>query len=71
MTAAHVTVSTSAYEFAHGKRPRGTGHWAFYFRNGTSEVGEMFWASGSYSAAKAAAVREAVARGASTVVVAS
>lgn len=24
-----VEVSTSQYEFAHGKKPRGRGHWAF------------------------------------------
>lgn len=25
-------ISTTAYEFAHGKRPRGRGHWLFWIR---------------------------------------
>lgn len=25
-------ISTTAYEFAHGRRPRGRGHWAFWLR---------------------------------------
>lgn len=44
--------STSDYQFAHGKHPRGRGNWAFsLMRNG----GDLFWFNGSYADAKIAA----------------
>jgi hypothetical protein len=39
-------ISTENYEFAHGKKPRGTGMWAFDFRrNGawTTEFAPLSW----------------------------
>jgi hypothetical protein len=66
-----IDVSTSAYEFAHGKRPRGEGSWGFFF-DGNRDVSAAWWAPfGSYSQAKAAAVAEAKRRGAVRVEVAS
>ena len=55
-----VEVRTTAYAFAHGKAPRGTGAWAFV-------IGcrpDLFWFTGSYGEAKRAAVAEARRRGA-------
>ena len=67
-----MNVSTATFEFAHGRKPRGTGSWAFYF-DGDDSLDAMFWASpyGTYSAAKRQAVAEAKRRGASSVAVAS
>ncbi len=64
---ATVTVSTTEFEFAHGKKPRGYGRWGFYFgfnRTLGSTVDPWF-APGSmnYGAAKKAAVAEARSRG--------
>jgi hypothetical protein len=51
-----VEVSTTQYEFAHGRRPRGRGDWAFFF-DGSSEP---FWVCDvSYSEARQHAVRVA------------
>jgi hypothetical protein len=33
-----VTVRTSEYEFVHGKKPRGYGHWAFLMAGNKQEV---------------------------------
>jgi hypothetical protein len=52
-------VSTTEYEFSHGKNPRGTGQWAFFF-DGESEP---FWHTGSYAEAKKMAIKYAVAKG--------
>lgn len=39
---------TDRYEFAHGRRPKGTGSWAFEASNGA-----LFWAQyGTYTEAK-------------------
>lgn len=58
-------VTTTKYEFAHGKKPRGRGSWVFEFQ---TELGwsEPWWAPGSliYSEAKKLAVEEGKARGA-------
>jgi hypothetical protein len=52
-----VEVKTTEFEFSHGKKPSGTGYWAF-------EIGgETFWHAGLYSAAKKLAVALAVSRG--------
>jgi len=64
------TVSTARYEFAHGKKPRGTGMWAFFFGQNDS-VEDAFWHRGTYAEAKAAAVAEASKRGFSRVSVGS
>jgi hypothetical protein len=54
-----VEFSTTAYEFAHGRKPRGRGSWAFGLRGadlrGGAELGELVWFSGTYSEAKRAA----------------
>ena len=39
-----IEVSTSEYEFAHGKRPRSEGTWVFFF----DRVTEPFFVNGSY-----------------------
>lgn len=62
-----VSVSTSAYQFAHGRAPRGDGSWAFYFAGES----EPRWFQGSYSAARAEAVRVAAEAGCSSVSVGS
>jgi hypothetical protein len=66
-----VEVSTTAYQFAHGKAPRGRGYWAFEFPG--QHTNEPWSAPGeqSFSDAKRAAVAEARRRGVSFVKVAS
>ena len=57
-----VRVHTTDFEFAHGRKPRGEGTWAFFFhRRATTE--HAFWANGSYSEAKRQAVEYAKAHG--------
>lgn len=72
MTRSTVTVSTRSYEASHGRQPRGTGSWAFFF-DGERDVAQAWWSSGSapYREARAAAVAEARRRGASSVEVGS
>lgn len=65
---ATVTVSTVEFEFAHGKKPRGTGHWAFFFGFGRRTPGgsvDPWFAPGqqTFAAAKRAAQVEAASRG--------
>lgn len=62
-----VTVSTTEYQFAHGKQPRGTGQWAFFFDKNP----EPMWSTGSFAQAKKFAVAWAVAKGYTTVKVGS
>jgi hypothetical protein len=53
--------SAREYEFTHGHRPRGNGHWAFdvaWHDNGASCF-ERFWRTGTYAEAKAAAMQYA------------
>jgi len=57
-----VYVSTTEYQFSHGKQPRGTGNWAFFFTDAY-----VFWFNGPYGAAKRAAVTEAKRRGVSSI----
>jgi len=42
----YVTVSTTEYEFAHGRKPRGYGLWVFYFAGGFAHI------QGTYAEAK-------------------
>ncbi len=67
-----IQVSTRLYEFDHGRKPSGTGHWAFYFDK-QLEIDQAFWVPGlqTYSAAKQAAIAEARKRGAWLVTVGS
>ncbi len=50
-----VTVLTSKFEGVHGRKPRGTGVWAFMIDN------EEHFFRGKYSEAKKAAIRQAKA----------
>ena len=59
-------INTRQFEAAHGRKPRGTGDWAFV---GYGTEGPIFWFNGSYTAAKAAAKRHF--RGLSEIVVCS
>ena len=45
-------VSTTQYEFSHGKKPRGFGTWGFFF-DGKRDADQAFWFSGSYGNAAA------------------
>lgn len=61
---------TTDFQAAHGRRPRGNGSWAFFFRR-KADVSEAFWVNGSFSEAKAAAAAEATKRGVRCVFVGS
>lgn len=54
-------VSTSRFEFDHGRKPRGFGMWAFFFEGET----EPRWFSGTFGEAKKMAVAEARRHGVS------
>ncbi len=56
-TARDVEVSTSQFEFAHGRQPRGNGGWAFS-PDRTCDVqnpDRTFWFTGTFAQAKKAA----------------
>ena len=56
MTKYHFRFSTSQYEFVHGKKPRGYGHWAFFF-DGQTDVERAFFSTyTSFGEAKKQAV---------------
>lgn len=55
-------ISTRQFEFAHGKKPRGFGHWAFFF-NGVTAIDLAFWAQGTYAEAAKQARAHAKANG--------
>lgn len=46
MTTTTVRFSTTEFEFAHGKKPRGTGGWAFCFK------GQTVFFQGTFTEAK-------------------
>ena len=58
-------VSTTQFELAHGKKPRGRGSWAFAFDVAVNgEFAEdLFWSQGTFAEARRAAVVEARRRG--------
>lgn len=62
-------VTTKQYEFAHNKRPRGTGAWAFYFDSHE----DIWFAPGmlTYAEALKKAKEEAAKRKATVITVAS
>ena len=64
MTSAMVEVSTTQWEFAHGRRPSGRGYWLFQMGD-QSRLDELFQVPGLvvFSEARRQAVREAVRRG--------
>ena len=51
-----IEISTTNYEFSHGKKPRGYGKWAFFFDGG--DVPLFF--TGKFSEAKRMAIAYAV-----------
>lgn len=58
-------VSTTQYEFSHGKKPRGAGYWGFQI--GHDRGAQQVWLSGTYSEAKRLALKVGRRLGASTV----
>lgn len=70
-------ISTSAFQFAHGKRPRGVGQWAFeitYLKNGPGTLTrEVFFAPAmlGYGEAKKWAIKKSRELGAVHLAVAS
>jgi len=48
-----MTFTTTKYEFAHGRKPKGRGNWAFEIL-GTDGVkrGDTFWANDTYAGAR-------------------
>ncbi len=64
-------ISTTNYEFTHGRKPRGEGCWAFQFFQGRHDV--IVFAPGytMYRDAKAWAIRHAKVIGADRVAVAT
>ncbi len=63
-------VSTTAYQFAHGKHPRGEGCWAFFF-DGNEDVTQAKFFFGTFAAARKQAVEYAKAHGHKSVAVGS
>lgn len=58
-----VTVSTTEFEFTHGRKPRGTGFW-FFFTNARLGLGAAhFSGSGSFADVKSRAQVWAAGRG--------
>ena len=70
-----IEISTSAYEFSHGRRPRGVGCWAFQIGRDTwfaaAEVNGVRTSTMSYSEAAKLARAEAQRRGACRISVAT
>jgi hypothetical protein len=67
-----VEFNTRDYEFSHGRKPRGTGTWAFFFGNRTERpIADAWWAEGTvtYGEAKKQAAAEARRRNVSVVYV--
>jgi hypothetical protein len=64
-----ITVSTTQYQFSHGKHPRGQGYWGFKLC--TDNSSEIFWSNPcqQYSSALKDARTLAVSRRAHTIVV--
>lgn len=60
-----IEVRTTRFEFAHSRKPSGTGTWAFEIK------GEVYFFNGSYSECKKSAVSKAIEVGAYTVIVCS
>ena len=52
----NVHFSTDWYQFAHGRKPRGFGAWAFQYVDGDGKhTGQAFWFTGNFGDAKKAA----------------
>lgn len=62
--ATRITVDTSTFERSHGKKPRGYGSWAFYNKpDHGDEFDKLFFANGTYTEAKKAALAFAAESG--------
>lgn len=67
-----ITVKTSQFEFAHGKKPRGQGGWFFNFPHvNQGSENATFFVNGTYGDAVKKAKARAAELGTSTVVVCS
>ena len=53
-----INVSTRQFEIAHGRKPRGTGNWAFNLLDDQGRTVATVWHNGTFTDAK----KEAVAR---------
>ncbi len=60
MKPSQVAVYTSAYRFAHGRMPSGTGNWAFHIGG---SIDPVFYPFSLYSIAKKLAQADAVKQG--------
>ena len=57
---AKITISTTNYQFSHGKKPSGRGYWAFVFKDiWNRETVEFLPGSTTYGEAKKWAIRHA------------
>jgi hypothetical protein len=65
------TFSSTQYEFAHGKKPRGFGAWAFFFDRNADDVENAKFFTGSFGDAKKQAMDFARANGKNSVEVGS
>lgn len=54
-----IEVSTTEFEFSHGKKPRGTGCWAFFIGRDP----EPFFHCGSFADARRMAIAMAISKG--------
>jgi hypothetical protein len=61
-----IEVKTSGYEFAHGKKPSGTGTWAFQLGD-DDRPEHTYWFTGRYTDGRKAAMRAARWRGKDTI----
>lgn len=67
MTTTRIALSTTAYQFAHGRAPRGRGSWAFEFCTAAGWGEPVFFPVSTYAEARRAAVLHAAAVGALSV----
>ena len=71
MSASMIKITTTAYEFSHGRSPKGFGIWAFAADVRTSDASDIIWtpAMMSYANAKKYAQKVAAERGLASLVV--
>ena len=66
-----IEVKTSEYEFSHGKKPKGTGHWAFWMGRDSADISKAHWFTGKYGDAKKRAMAMARELGVGVITVGS
>ena len=59
---ARYELKTTEYQFSHGRQPRGYGSWAFEIKGGSETEAKVEWFKGTYTEAKAQAIKVAKAR---------